>query len=347
MPLPKRINMKKPLLLLCLSFSFCNLIAQQILNLKPGSAEGKDATLISLFPNEPSGDLESNTIYTWTGLGNIVFKHTLIQFDLAQIPENAVITSALLSLYYNPTDPYESFSVHTGDNDLRIRRVTSSWQEHAVTWNTKPAVTAVNEVIVPESTSSTQDYLDIEVLPLITDIVSLGEGNHGLALSMVNEQNPYRALLFASSDHPNASLHPELTVYWEMPDLDNDGYLADVDCDDENAGINPSAMEIPNNGIDEDCDGADLISSTAFVAKHDIRIYPNPASKHLVVEWDGYSQQEMAIRFYNIAGLSLLSLQQVNTKTTLDVEHLSPGIYFLEIRDLRTGESGVQKVVVE
>lgn len=42
-------------------------------------------------------------------------------------------------------------------------------------------------------------------------------------------------------------------------DQDGDGFSNDVDCDDFNPTINPAAIEIPDNQIDEDCNGSDLV----------------------------------------------------------------------------------------
>ena len=43
-------------------------------------------------------------------------------------------------------------------------------------------------------------------------------------------------------------------------DNDGDGFNQRSDCDDGNAAINPIAPDIPDNGIDENCDGADSIN---------------------------------------------------------------------------------------
>ena len=43
-------------------------------------------------------------------------------------------------------------------------------------------------------------------------------------------------------------------------DNDGDGFPSTVDCNDSNAGINPSRPEIPENGVDENCDGVDGVN---------------------------------------------------------------------------------------
>jgi hypothetical protein len=45
-----------------------------------------------------------------------------------------------------------------------------------------------------------------------------------------------------------------------LPDRDGDGFAQGSDCDDTNPAIHPGAAEVPDDGIDQDCDGADAVN---------------------------------------------------------------------------------------
>jgi formylglycine-generating enzyme required for sulfatase activity len=50
----------------------------------------------------------------------------------------------------------------------------------------------------------------------------------------------------------------------QVRDEDGDGFSPPEDCDDTNPDINPDAVEMPNNSIDENCDGQIFAASSMF-----------------------------------------------------------------------------------
>jgi len=186
------------------------------ITIKPNAAEGKDATIAySLngeYGNTNFGSDVNCDANAWTTNGTPFFVRTLIDFDLSSIPSNAIITSALLSFYYNPTSSIVS---HSGLNSALLQRITSNWDENTVTWNNQPTTTTVNQILLAQSLTSTQDYTNIDITNLISYQAANPSSSFGIMLRLETEEY-YRRLTFASSDNADATLHPSLTICYTV-----------------------------------------------------------------------------------------------------------------------------------
>ncbi|MEP6646476.1 MAG: MopE-related protein [Saprospiraceae bacterium] len=124
-------------------------------------------------------------------------------------------------------------------------------------------------------------------------------------------------------------------------DQDNDGYSDEADCDDANPEIHPGAIEIPGNGIDENCDGFDLVVRTYELDNLKITLYPIPVSDLLFINMD--IQTEVFIQLFDVTGKTILS--QLNAEP-IDVTGIPAGIYFLQIVSRSTNQNIIEKVMV-
>jgi hypothetical protein len=196
--------------LITVVFSYSFILAQtDSLVLRPGPSTSKDATVWSVFPTTNYGNTQEATLTAWTNGGSPSTKRYYVEFDMTSIPPGTVVDSAYLFYYNNPTAPSHG-GQHSGANGFIVKRVTSIWDEASITYANQPSSTNTNQVTVPATTSSNQNF-KIDVTALVQDQMTFG--NNGFFLRLVNE-SIYRAIVCASSDHTVAAYRPMLKVYY-------------------------------------------------------------------------------------------------------------------------------------
>lgn len=181
------------------------------ITIQPNATDGKDAYVDSRLNTSNFANQEDFICAAWTNASVPTTVRGLIEFDLSQIPSNATINSASLSLFAYNSIGNQTHSTLSGSNASLLQRVTSSWTENNVTWDNQPTTTSVNQVTLAASTSTTQNYTNIDVTGLVIDMKNNPSSSFGFMLRLITEQY-YRKLVFASSDNTNASIRPKLEI---------------------------------------------------------------------------------------------------------------------------------------
>lgn len=217
---------------LCAQTWALGLAAQNQLAMQPAPACANDAIVWDLDQESATFGPTYNQNYgssflpimEWTWGGIPGSRWGLLEFTaLRRLPPGTQIQDARLSLYFlpNSSDGTHSLPSSTGRPHLMlIQRIIEKWEQDVVTWNTRPAFTAENELLLPPPTRIDQDYTDIDVTALVQDMVNQPERSFGFLLRLQLPEY-YQKLIFASSerDNGNPALRPKLEVTYGGPPL--------------------------------------------------------------------------------------------------------------------------------
>lgn len=194
---------------------------QDKITIKPGPDEGKDAWFWSLPKfQEYNWGVPSDGNY---GLHNVIRAESwiwfngertdtirsAIQFDISALPEDSRIDSAKLNLFFFSNKGYTK---QEGQNHCYVERIIEEWKEDKINWVNQPRTTQRDRLLLDRSSSNTSDY-SIDITDFVKFFIEKPDSNFGLMLKMKDEKE-YRGLTFASSDHTDKELRPELVIYF-------------------------------------------------------------------------------------------------------------------------------------
>lgn len=166
-----------------------------------------DAIVVEDYPDSTYIDVDLlGACYNTPSIDNAA--RGFVNFNLNSIPENAVITSAILRLYGNG---------HANSNASYLKRADTLWYEDSITWNNQPDGISTDKISLAESDSSDQNY-EVNIIDYVRMWVNDTITNYGMKIELQSESGDNRRMSFVSShDTVNTDKHPTLTVSYYVP----------------------------------------------------------------------------------------------------------------------------------
>ncbi len=192
-------------------------------NWKQGKRKCVGAVLGAVLPDMPlpcdSGGYSELVASWWTYGGTPYETRGLFKYNLSDIPAGSIIVNAKINLYVDTAgfNGYKGQPTYGNENACYLKRVTTPWNQKTVTWNTQPAFTETDRVLLAQSTGVSQNYLDLDVTNFVRGWVADTSTNNGMLLEMIGT-NYYNSMIFISPAHPDSTLWPMLEVCYIAPD---------------------------------------------------------------------------------------------------------------------------------
>lgn len=281
-----------------LFFSFTAYSQSTTIVLQPGPSEGYDVSYGNnpdyLVPNSLSTDFGTAQ---WTCGGTPCELRSLIKFNLNSIPTNAVISSATLSLYANPSQLNGNPAAgptHGTNNSSELLKIVSPWSINTVNWDNQPNVSNSDIVTLAQSVTNYDDYLNIDVTAIAQGWINNPANNYGWMLK-TQTSDFYNCMIFGSSNFPDSSKRPALTLNFQSP-----------------LGINS------NN----------LSDAT-------LTLFPNPSQNDLYLSLNASYVGKLTIKIINLLGQVIykenIEKSASSFDTNFNVSSYSKGLYLIQV----------------
>lgn len=179
-----------------------------VVTLQPDAATGIDASVRSHSAEYNTNYGSENQLYS----GEAGYKRrSFIKFDISNIPANAIISSATLSLYLNSWWPDGGTPSGPGS----VNNVSQDWVENIITWNNQPSVG--NLIATQGLTWSAANWVNWDVSSYVSGVLNSSITNYGLRVAVGTSNGWTNVACWLSSDHPDSSYRPKLVVVYTSP----------------------------------------------------------------------------------------------------------------------------------